>query len=303
MQMKIFNRGFVSLSLVLIIVVGLAIVGGTGYYLTLPHTPSVETTNESGSTTAGSPQAPTESTSVTVVATNKEKAKAAPQVLPTCTLTAKPDTVFPSEVITLTWESSNASTISLNEGQGATFGGLPAKGSQSVKAQKVGVITPSLTVSGPNGSAACATKVTITPVDTRGSSNVSGKMAPAGFLIPSSTTVPLGFKQTHHLISSTGYSVVYEQDQGLLQIQGFTDDGGKGIYSYEGNASAARESGRPVQEFTYNGSSGIVVMHESSTHLYWKDSPRYVTIVGRNSVETTFTADVLISILKTLVRQ
>ena len=49
MQMKIFNRGFVSLSLVLIIVVGLAIVGGTGYYLTLPHTPSVETTNESGS--------------------------------------------------------------------------------------------------------------------------------------------------------------------------------------------------------------------------------------------------------------
>ncbi len=127
-------------------------------------------------------------------------------------------------------------------------------------------------------------------------------VAPSGFLVPSSTTVPSGFELSDHKITSGSYSLSYKKGANLLSIEGFTAET-SGMYSYDGELVASKKIGKQVQEFSYNNQPGFWVMDSRFYSLYYNDGARLVEVVGSNSTDSGLSGDALVAMLKSLVRQ
>lgn len=80
---------------------------------------------------------------------------AAPPASPTVNLQASPNTIQRGESVTLTWSSTNATTLSLSPG----IGNVSAEGTQRVTPQDS--ITYTLTATGPGGSADATAHITV----------------------------------------------------------------------------------------------------------------------------------------------
>src|SRR6202163_4718819 len=80
---------------------------------------------------------------------------AAPPASPTVNLQASPTTIQRGESVTLTWSSTNATTLSLSPG----IGNVSAEGTQRVTPQDS--ITYTLTATGPGGSADANVHITV----------------------------------------------------------------------------------------------------------------------------------------------
>lgn len=81
----------------------------------------------------------------------------APPGPPTCTLTAEPATITAGQSVTLTWTSTNATTLELKPG----LGQQEAQGSTSATPAESSTYT--LGVTGPGGTGECSARVTVTP--------------------------------------------------------------------------------------------------------------------------------------------
>jgi len=82
--------------------------------------------------------------------------QAAPPAKPTANLSASPNTIQRGESVTLTWSSTNATTLSVSPG----IGNVSAEGTQSVS--PTNSTTYTLTATGPGGSADATVRVTVT---------------------------------------------------------------------------------------------------------------------------------------------
>ncbi|TAJ14789.1 hypothetical protein EPO56_01715 [Patescibacteria group bacterium] len=80
-----------------------------------------------------------------------------PQPAPTCTLSANPTAITTGGSSTLSWTTTNTSSVSINQG----IGGVTANGSTSVSPTSSKVYT--LTATGPGGTVTCAQGITVTP--------------------------------------------------------------------------------------------------------------------------------------------
>jgi peptidoglycan-associated lipoprotein len=80
---------------------------------------------------------------------------AAPPASPTVNLQASPTTIQRGESVTLTWSSTNATTVSLSPG----IGNVSAEGTQRVTPQDS--ITYTITATGPGGSADANARITV----------------------------------------------------------------------------------------------------------------------------------------------
>jgi peptidoglycan-associated lipoprotein len=82
---------------------------------------------------------------------------AAPPARPTVTLTAAPTTIQRGQTSTLTWSSTNATTLNLTPGPG----NVSAQGSTTVN--PTDSVTYTLTANGPGGTDTATARVTVTP--------------------------------------------------------------------------------------------------------------------------------------------
>ncbi len=145
-----------------------------------------------------------------------------PQPAPTCTLTANPTSITAGGSSTLSWTTTNATSVSINQG----IGSVTANGSTSVSPTTSKVYT--LTATGPGGTVTCTQGITVIPPP-----------MPVCTLSLSPTNISWTTTNASSitLVSTTGSPAI--PSPGLNGSYNFNPDLGPGTHSYTLTATGA----------------------------------------------------------------
>ena len=128
-----------------------------------------------------------------------------PPPAPTCTLSANPSSITTGDFSTLSWTSTNATSVSIDQG----IGSVATSGSQSVSPG--GTTTYTLTATGAGGTVQCSKTVTVT-----------SNPAPTCTLSASPSSITTGNSSTLSWTTANATSVSVDQGIGSVAASGST---------------------------------------------------------------------------------
>lgn len=235
----------------------------------------------------------------------------APTPSPNCSISASPSSIEQGNSSTLTWSSNHATSATINQG----IGSVAVNGSRSVSPSSTTSYT--LTVSGPGGTATCATSIGVTApplpvlptcslsaspshVSYGGSSTLSWSSSNASSATINNGVGSVGVNGTYvvtNITSDRTYTLTVSNSNGSATCSASVDTDDQPVHAPICDLYASRTSVQPGEHVTLSWSSdnaysavlstfGSVSTHGSRTVRPYHDTTYTLTVTGNGGTRS-----------------